>query len=169
MTKPRRKVKLTALIVVGEGPHEKAFLNHMKSLYDGRITGQTVKVESADGGSPADIIKTMIRKYRHTDYDKRYVLMDSDVYIGPQEYKVAHKAKIKLVISTPVCLEGMLLEVLGQFAPATNRACKSALHPQLAGPPTDRRSYANKFPQAVLDVTEKEQIVTLRDVIANKV
>lgn len=167
MRRPR-KVKLTALIVVGEGPHEKAFLNHMKSLYDGRATGQTVKVDSADGGSPADIIKTTIRKYRHTHYDKRYVLMDSDVCIGQQEYKVAQKAKIELVISTPVCLEGMLLEVLGQTAPATNRACKSALHPQLAGLPTDRISYANKFPKAVLDVTEKEQIVTLRDVIANK-
>jgi len=52
VAKRNRKVKLSSLIVVGEGPHDKAFINHMKDLYDNRTSGQKVKVESADGGSP---------------------------------------------------------------------------------------------------------------------
>lgn len=163
-----RKAKLATLIVVGEGLHESAFLRHMKNLYDDRHTGQTVKIDSADGGSPLDIIKTTTRKYRHADYDRRYVLMDSDVSIRQQDYDAARKARIKLVISTPVCLEGMLLEVVGQRAPLTNMACKAALHPQLTGSPVETYSYAKLFPKTVLDSTRKEQIVTLRAVIANK-
>ncbi|WP_250656067.1 hypothetical protein [Alkalimarinus coralli] len=162
-----RKVKLASLIIVGEGPHDKAFLNHMKRLYDGD-TGQTVKVDSADGGSPADIIKTTDRKYKHAAYDRRYILMDSDVTIRQQDRDRARKLKIQLVISEPICLEGMLLEVLGQKAPDNNDSCKAKLHPQLCGPPTNHNSYSECFPKLVLDKTNKEQIVTLRQIIANK-
>lgn len=162
-----RKVKQSALVVVGEGPHDKAFINHMKRLYDDRGSGQTVKVDSADGGSPADIIGTTIRKYKHADYDRRYILMDADVPIRQQDFDTARKAAIELVISTPICLEGMLLEVLGEPAPSTNGACKAALHPRLAGQPTTPQSYAVLFHKHVLDTTQKEQIVTLRKVIGN--
>lgn len=162
-----RKVKLTALIIVGEGPHDKAFLNHMKDIYDSRTSGQKVTVNSADGGSPGDIIDTVIRKHRHTDFDKRYVLLDSDVPIDQRDRAKARKHMIELVESTPLCLEGMLLEILGQRAGVTNNACKMALHPQLAGKPTDPKAYGVLFPHPVLDATAKEQIVTLRHVIAN--
>ena len=129
--KKSRSVKLASLIVVGEGAHDKAFISHMKSLYDGE-TGQTVKVDSADGGSPKDIIKTTDRKYKHTAYDRRYTLMDSDVPITQQDRDSARKLKIQLILSEPVCLEGMLLEVLGQRAPNTAASCKASLHPQLS-------------------------------------
>ena len=52
MAKKQRRIQCSSLIVVGEGPHDKAFINHMKSLYDSRNTGQTVKVESAMGRFP---------------------------------------------------------------------------------------------------------------------
>jgi len=151
-----RRVKLTTLIVVGEGAHDKAFLNHMKSIYDGRTSGQKVTINSADGGSPVDIINTVIRKHSHTDFDKRYVLLDSDVPITQQARIRAKRSKIELVESTPVCLEGMLLEILGQRVRGTNGACKAALHPQLAGQPTNPRAYVALFPQQVLDATVKE-------------
>jgi len=32
----RRKVKVSTLLVVGEGPHDKAFINHMKGVFDSR-------------------------------------------------------------------------------------------------------------------------------------
>ncbi len=88
--KKSRRVKLASLIVVGEGAHDKAFINYMKSLYDGE-TGQIVKVDSADGGSPKDIIKTTDRKYKHTAYDRRYILMDSDV---PIKSRITYSASI---------------------------------------------------------------------------
>ena len=144
------KVKLTTLIIVGEGPHDKAFLNHMKSLYDDRTTGQKVKIDSADGGSPADIINTIIRKFRNTEFDKRYILLDSDIPIKQQDRERAKKAKIELIESTPVCIEGMLLEVIGHRVPRTNQACKGALHPQLSGKPTTAKSYTTLFTKELL-------------------
>ncbi|MFC1749617.1 hypothetical protein ACFL2V_12515 [Pseudomonadota bacterium] len=163
----RRKVKLATLIVMGEGPHDKAFLNHMKGLYDDRKTGQIVKIDSADGGSPRDIINSVIRKCRHTEFDRRYILLDSDVTIPQQDREKAKKAGIVLVESKPICIEGMLLDILGQSVPGTNQGCKDSLHPQLSGEPTVASSYAVLFTQDLLDNTEKEQIIVLRDAISN--
>jgi hypothetical protein len=94
--------------------------------------------------------------------------MDSDVPIPQQDRDSARRLKIQLILSEPVCLEGMLLEVLEQKAPDTNDACKADLHPQLSGKPTDRNSYSQLFPRPVLDNTKKKQMYTLRKVIANE-
>ncbi|TOB29846.1 hypothetical protein, partial [Vibrio parahaemolyticus] len=69
-------------------------------LYDNRNTGQKVKVESADGGSPRDILKSAL-KNRHADYDKKYVLMDSDVAVSQQDRDFARKNRIEIIQSTP--------------------------------------------------------------------
>ncbi|OXX69280.1 hypothetical protein B9J84_11185 [Vibrio sp. V03_P4A6T147] len=63
---------MASLIVVGEGIHDRAFLNHMKDNYDGRNTGQVVKIESSDGGSPRNILMSA-KKSQEAAYDKRYV------------------------------------------------------------------------------------------------
>ena len=163
--KPRR-AKLASLIVVGEGPHDQAFIKHMKGLYDRRDSGQKVTVEAADGGSPKDVIHYVVKK-RHIDYDRKVILIDSDIPLQPQDHKVARKHGITILQSTPHCLEGMLLDVLGNRIPADSQACKGKLHPQLAGPPTEKESYAVLFPKPVLDNTPKEQIVELRGFISN--
>ncbi|MDF1644050.1 MAG: hypothetical protein P1U80_07680 [Pseudomonadales bacterium] len=163
-----RKVKRAALIVVGEGPQDKAFLNHMKHLYDSRTSGQTVTINSADGGSPGDIIETVRRKHRHADFDKSYILLDSDITITQQNRDAARKRNIELIESTPYCLEGMLLDILGQNIPSTSRECKTILHPQLNDNPATPSAYTTLFPGTVLNTTTKHQIVTLRNVIANK-
>ncbi len=168
MAKKTRHIVKTSLIIVGEGAHDQAFLNHMKELYDGRETNQTVKIESADGGSPKDIIDVAIKKSKIADYDKRYVLMDADIPVSIEERLHAKKKKIVLLFSEPLCLEGMLLGVLGQKAPSTNQACKDDLHPQLAGKPTEKQSYRLKFSKPVLDTTMKQTIVDLRKLIANQ-
>lgn len=167
MAKQNRKVKLSSLIVVGEGPHDKAFINHLKDLYDNRNTGQKVKVESADGGSPRDILKSAL-KNRHADYDKKYVLMDSDVAVSQQDRDFARKNRIEIIQSTPWCLEGMLLDALGERVPDGNEACKRKFHSMLAGAPTDKNSYKIRFPKEVVDGSEKEQLVTLRELLSNK-
>ena len=168
MAKKIRHLVKTSLIIVGEGAHDKAFLDHMKELYDGRETNQSVKIASADGGSPKDIIEVVIKKSKNADYDKRYVLMDSDIPLSDKEYKLAKDNKITLLLSEPLCLEGMLLDVLGQKSASTSQACKDKLHPLLAGKPTEKQSYRVKFSKPVLDTTTKQTIVTLRNVLANK-
>lgn len=78
-----------------------AFLNHMKGIYDSRDSGQKIKVDSADDGSPEDIVDSIIRKGRHTAYDRTYILLDSGI---PMTQKIRNKVKrkgIELVESTP--------------------------------------------------------------------
>lgn len=161
-----RHASIASLIVVGEGPHDEAFIGHMKVLYDNRATNQKVKVESADGGSPSDIINYVVRK-KHISYDRKVILMDSDIPLKQQDRDNAKKNNITLIQSTPICLEGMLLEVLGLKAPKSNDACKSKLHPRLSGSPTMKSSYASLFTKDVLDTTAKSQIVQLREYISN--
>lgn len=161
-----RRVRLTSLIVVGEGPHDEAFLKHLKDLYDDRNNNQRVKIESADGGSPREILKYVARKM-HTSYDSQYVLIDSDVPISHHDQKYAARNNIEIIQSTPICLEGMLLDVLGEPIPHTNQGCKDRLHPLLSGPPTLKSSYSDLFTLEVLDQTHIAQIVLLRDLIRN--
>ena len=142
----------------------------MKHLYEAdRTTEQKVTIDSADGGSPYDIINSVVRKHRHTDFDRRFVLLDSDVNIEPRDCELARKNRIVLIESKPVCLEGMLLDILGERVPRTNQACKDALHSLLSGKPTIASSYADIFTKDLLDNTEKEQIIILREVISNEI
>ena len=125
-----------------------------------------MRIEAADGGSPGDILKSAI-KYKQAAYDRKYVLMDSDVALTQQNRDFAEKHKIQILQSCPICLEGMLLEVLCQRAPTTNKACKAALHPQLAGSPIVKSSYSILFTKPVLDETTKKTIKVLRRVLLN--
>ena len=160
------KVKLATLLIVGEGPEDEAFLKYMKRLYDRRDSGQRITINAATGGSPGDIIDEAIRRHRNTDFDRRYVLLDSD-RLTKNDRALARQKRIELIVSAPHCLEGMLLEILGQPIPRTNKRCKSALHQQLDKKPTSHEAYSTLFPRKVLDKTTKEQIVTLRQIISN--
>lgn len=159
-----RRVKLATLLIVGEGPIDKAFLKHMKRLYDGR-TGQKVTIYSGDGGSPHDLIVNTKRQYQHAAFDRKFILLDEDVTIPEQDRKTARIAGIKLIVSTPVCLEGMLLSILEKKVPNTNKRCKNILHPKLSGPPTEPNSYQQLFPKDLLDSTLVQPIVQLKSII----
>lgn len=95
------------------------------------------------------------------------VLMDSDVPLTQQNRDFAAKHKIHILQSCPICLEGMLLEVLHQRSPETNKACKALLHSQLSGPAAVKSSYVALFTKMVLDKTTKETIQALRKVLLN--
>lgn len=171
MAKMKRKIQQATLLIVGEGQHDKAFIKHMKSIYDDRNNGQHLTIHSADGGSPNDIIKNTQRKYLHTGYDRSVILMDSDVQIRQQDWDLARKCGIQLILSTPNCLEGMLLEVLNQRVPAnfTSAQCKAQLRPYLSGEPVFPDSYNPAFAKPVLDASTKDQIVKLRMLISHQV
>ncbi len=162
----KRKVQLTTLLIVGEGAHDKAFLNHMRDLYDGRETGQKIKVQSADGGSPRDIIKVAIRS-KHAAYDRRVVFMDSDVTVTAHDQKFASEHKIELILCEPLCLEGMLLEILGERVLSDCDSCKRKLHSKLSDVPTKKESYRTLFTQSRLETCRKIQIQRLIEIIKN--
>ncbi len=166
MVKRTKRVNVTTLIIVGEGPHDAAFLNHMKGLYDGRFTNQKVTIDAADGGSPTDILESVIKR-RHIAFDQRYVLMDADIPIDNKVYNLAKRNKITILVSCPICLEGMLLDVLRKSYPPTSRACKSQLQGLLRGPPTEKASYS-LFTRELLDSTTKSTIRDLRNLLSNR-
>lgn len=163
-----RYVKKSTLLVVGEGPSDKAFLNHLKEIYC-HNTYQKVTVEAEDGGSPDVMVHNVIRKHQHQAFDRKVLLLDEDIHITDAIWAKAHKGKLELIISTPTCLEGMLLEVLGyQVGIIESHHCKSHLHPMLSGPETKRESYRELFPKTVIDSCSKEQIVRLRQLLKNE-
>lgn len=162
--KKRRHIRRTSLIIVAEGFHDKAFLNHMKDLYDEKQIA--IKIGSADGGSPKDIIEAAINKTRNAEYDYRYILMDADIPVSKEEREYAKKNNIELIFSEPLCLEGMLLKIIGQKPASTSQKCKSKLHPQLSGPPSDKGSYKAMFNRQVLDSTQIQTIVELRNILS---
>ena len=164
----RRKPLLATLLLMGEGAHEKAFLSHLKSLYDGRQSGQTVKVDAASGGSPIEIVDETIRRYHHARFDRKVVLLDSDVVIIQQVRDKARRNGIELIVSTPVCLEGMILELMGERVSETARSedRKRQLAAIVAGDRTDPTFYAF-LSKTLLDSTDKEQVRRLIQLISN--
>ena len=166
MARNTRKSLLSTLIIIGEGAHEKAFLSHLKNLYASN-TNQKVKIDSADGGSPQDIVRTAVKKSKHIAYDRKFILMDSDIPIDAATIKMANNNNITIILSEPLCLEGMLLDFLGLHVPNTSKKCKSILHPKLDGNPADRSSYARLIDKESLENSDKEQIVLLLKILQN--
>lgn len=167
MAKKQRRSLLSTLIIVGEGAHEKAFLSHLKSLYAAN-TGQKVKIDSADGGSPQDIVRTAVKKSRHIDYDRKFILMDSDIAVDDATIRMAKDNNITIILSEPLCLEGMLLDFLGLSVPATSKKCKSLLHPKLDGNPAEKSSYTSLINKGLLENSDKKQIILLLNILQNR-
>lgn len=160
-----RSVNKTTLLVMGEGEHDKAFLSHMKGIYHERRSGSKITLDFSSGGSPHDIIKDTVKKSRHVGYDQKFILMDSDVPVRQQDIKAAKDSGITILYSTPLCLEGMLLNILGKNIPHTAQKCKSALHPQLSDNPALPKSYEPLFSKRVLDQSTHNTIKQLRSLL----
>lgn len=163
---PRAIRELKTILIMGEGEHEEAFLEHMKLVYNQRLSGKKVTIDYNGGGSPHDIVKYTVKQTYNANYDLVYILMDCDVKISAKDLATADKKGFVILESDPLCLEGMLLEVINQTAPKTSYACKSKLHPKLSGNPSELSSYSPLFNKPVLDKTSKATIVTLREVLA---
>ena len=166
MARRTKRTLLSTLVILGEGACEKAFLSYLKDLY-AKNTGQKITLQSADGGSPEDIVKTAIKKSRDIAYDRKFILMDSDIAINDTTIALAKEASINIILSEPLCLEGMLLKLLGQKTPNSSQKCKSLLHPQLDGKATDKNSYKKLITVEILEQSSIEQIILPLNIIKN--
>ena len=164
----RKRSALKTLLIVGEGEHDQAFVKYLCHLYDCRRTGQKVAVKAGDGGSPEELLRVMMRRYQHAAYDRRVLLLDEDVPIPQAVTRDAGKRGIDIVVSKPICLEGMLLELLGESIPPSARNCKNVLHPMLSGDPADKQSYARCIQRSLLDQSTNSTLVHLRRLISNE-
>lgn len=165
--KPTRNTK-TTILIVGEGPTEKAFLQYLKELYVARDYDCAVKIECGSGGSPRCVVQKAIRLRGSRAYDKCYVLFDADRPLET-DYKLSDRmnkrARIEILKATP-CIEGLLLAILKHpgFSQesAASDDCKRDFHAGYISEDKkmDKRSYAGKFSKAMLD-SQRTQIIEL--------
>ena len=159
-----KRVARKTLLVIGEGAHELAFLKHLKAIFGS--SELEITIDASNGGSPYDVINTAV-KYRHgATFDRRAVLLDSDIVLTAQATKLAQSHGVEVIQSSPVCFEGMLLQILDRTPPQTSPLCKAELHPLLNGHPTQMASYAELFDWSVLNACKLAAIKRLREFMA---
>lgn len=156
--KPTRNTK-TTILIVGEGPTEKAFLQYLKELYITRDYEFAVKIECGAGGSPCSVVQKAIRLRGSRAYDKCYVLFDADRSLET-DYKLSDRMnkrpRIEVLKATP-CIEGLFLAILKHpgFSQASSLSdnCKRDFHANYISEDKkmDKRSYAVKFSRTMLD------------------
>jgi hypothetical protein len=148
---PRRVIRASkTVLIVGEGDADKAFLNYLKSLYVTRRCGVSVTIRNAFGKDPDNVVETVIGQSRNAKFDLKAALLDTDLPWTPALMKKVRQNQIHLIGSRP-CLEGLLLNILRQHVPEASNECKTRLHSQLGGNPTEPGSYAPLFVKALLE------------------
>ncbi|MDQ7733892.1 hypothetical protein QT231_14360 [Halomonas sp. SpR1] len=165
-----RQTSKTALLIVGEGPDDQAFVKHMHQQFRTDYADIKPTIEKQSGGSPGNIITNATRKYGHLAFDQRFLVLDADVPPTQQDRDKAIKHDYKIILWSPTCLEGALLDVLGEGVNdhETAQQLKSRLHPRLAGTHTQSAAYAVLFPRAVLQASENISVNTVRNALAGQ-
>lgn len=144
-----KRAVLTTVLIVGEGDTEKAFLDYLKSLYVTRFCGVSVTVRNAHGKGPLNVVDTAIRQSKTGEYNVVAVLMDTDLPWTDDVIKLAGK-RIRLIGATP-CIDGLLLQILGEQVPVQSLRCKEALLARINRKPFVKEAYAQDFPKQLLD------------------
>lgn len=151
------------LLLVGEGETEVAFLNHLKGIYIPRGCGLAVKVLSARGKGPENVVDTVVRQCAYRGFVLRAALLDTDIPWSVEVRRRAEQMGIKMVGSTP-CLEGLLLEVLNQVVPRRTADCKRTFKAVFTGNPLRAEDYARQFDRSVLE-SARQRVVPLRELL----
>lgn len=170
ITKPKRHVAKTTLVIVGEGPDDKAFVKHMNQVFSKEGSDIRASIQKASGGSPGNVITHAIRKNKQREFNQRFIVLDSDIAVEPAAQKLAKEKDYTLIFWHPQCLEGTLLTVLGENVTQTetSQQLKQRLQPKLSGHHTESDAYANLFTKDILTTTDNESIKHLRDILIGK-
>ncbi|MCA3176507.1 MAG: RloB domain-containing protein [Burkholderiales bacterium] len=163
MARKQHQVRKT-LLIVGEGDSEEAFLKHLRDFYCSGGAGVAATVRNAHGKGPENVIDHAASQARIASFDKRVALLDTDIPWTDKLKKEARKAKVDMIGSIP-CFEGLLLAILEKQPAAQCADCKKAISLLLGVDLTERQSYAEHFPKAVLDaarlkIVELDQLLT---------
>lgn len=137
------------LLIVGEGFHEEAFLNHVKRLYAPRGCGLKVSIKNAHGKGAQHVIKWTCRQIANADYDAVAALLDTDTDWNAATEKLARTKKIYVLKSEP-CFEAMMLRLLGVTAIGDAKTLKRQFAPYVNNDATQRNHYETNFGSACL-------------------
>ncbi len=169
MAQRKRKVVVVTLLVVGEGADDKAFIKHIKSLFHSRSRdSKGPKIEAGDGGSADVIITNTLRTFKDTAYNTKLLVLDADLPPSPAKIRAAKENGFHIILWAPQCLEGALLDVLGEPVNTheTSQNLKKRLHPQLPRHHTQPEAYATLFTKPVLETTSNQSVIEVRNIIA---
>ncbi|MDX8409057.1 MAG: RloB domain-containing protein [Mariprofundales bacterium] len=137
------KAKRT-LLIVGEGRHEEAFLNHLKRLYISRGCGLSVTIKNARGKGAKHVVEWTIRQIANAAFDEVAVLLDTDKDWSKSVENKAEEYHIVLLASDP-CFEAVLLRALGKHPVGDAKTLKKAIAPYLNDDAAKRESYQENF------------------------
>lgn len=132
------------LLIVGEGRHEEAFLNHVKQLYAPRGCGLAVTIKNARGKGAKHVIDWTIRQIANAEYDTVAAMLDTDQDWNASVEKQAKSKKIKILASNP-CFEAVMLRLLGKNPVGDGKALKKLLAPFVNNDPTLVQNYRGNF------------------------
>ncbi|MDR5874312.1 hypothetical protein [Vreelandella gomseomensis] len=165
-----RQVSQTTLLIVGEGADDQAFIKHMHQQLRSPQSCIKPRIEKQSGGSPGNIIDNAARKYDSQDFDRRFIVLDADVPLTQQQRDKARKQGFRLILWSPTCLEGALLETLDERVNdhETAQQLKDRLHPRLAAHHTEPAAYAGLFPRPVLQAATNASVVDVRSALAEQ-
>lgn len=144
------------LLLVGEGRHEEAFLNHVKQLYAPRGCGLSVTIKNARGKGAKHVVDWTIRQAAIAKYDAVAAMLDTDTDWTPAVPKLAKSRKIQVLASDP-CFEAVLLRLLGRASAMSVGVCKQQLAPYVNHDPTQRQNYVQHFGSACLEAGREHE------------
>ena len=145
------------LLIVGEGRHEVAFLNHLKHLYVPRGCGLSVTIKNARGKGALHVINWTARQIANVDYDAVAALLDTDSDWNAKTQKLARTKKIQVLKSEP-CFEAMMLRLLGKSAIGDAQTLKRQFAPLVNNDATQRDHYALHFGSVSLHAGRNKEL-----------
>ncbi|MEI7463086.1 MAG: hypothetical protein WCK03_01665 [Candidatus Taylorbacteria bacterium] len=128
-----------------EGESDEVFLKHLNILF-GRDSGSRLTVKSPHGNGDA-VLKTAIESFEA--FDRRVALYDNDRPPQEKHLKAAHRKKIQILTCSP-CIEGLLLEILGEKPSSSSAECKRRLEQLIGQSLTSLQTYERHFPLTLL-------------------
>jgi hypothetical protein len=138
------------LLIVGEGYHEEAFLNHVKQIYAPRGCGLAVTIKNARGKGAMHVIDWTIKQIANAHFDVVAAMLDTDKDWSPTVEKQARKKKVQVLASDP-CFDAVMLRLLGVNAEGEAKVLKKRLAPYLGNDPTQRKNYEPHFGKESLE------------------
>lgn len=145
----KRKFLLRTVLVVTEGYTDKAFAEHLKSLYITRGCGVSVKIRNAKGKGADNVMSTALGVKE--GYDRVVCFFDDDLPLKKVLRNKAERQKFVLIASSP-CLEGLFLNILEMKVPGICHACKRSFSPIIDGADgKEASSYASIFSKDILE------------------
>jgi len=155
-----RRTKPTVLFV-GEGKTEVAFIKHLKRQYQPE-RNPPVRIDIENGRDSGQVLRTALKITAMRQYDVVVCLFDLDKALPKGDMRKALAKKFVLIGADP-CIEGFMLEILGQPKPHHSSDCKHAMHPKLAGKETDPGSYP-MFSKEILE-QRRDTLVNLDEIL----